>query len=122
MNWVKCDSISSVETDNLVRAKIESEEKRIRICFEVNQSEESRIVNEGFSVNTSSHGLWDFDVVEFFVSTGSSFQEVISAPYYEFQVSPLGQFFQLKIISPRVLVSSALPFSWERSVKKTPAG
>ena len=44
-------------------------------------------------------GLWDWDVVELFLHVGSS--EGAAVPYYEFQVSPLGQTFELLIRQPR---------------------
>jgi hypothetical protein len=47
----------------------------------------------------SNWGLWDGDVVEVFLQLGQS--GGTSGPYYEFQLSPLGQRFQLKVIRPR---------------------
>lgn len=40
-------------------------------------------------------GLWEFDVVELFI------RAVGTHPYYEFQLSPLGQPFELEITEPR---------------------
>ncbi len=45
-------------------------------------------------------GLWDNDVVELFLQPRSSINDV-NAPYFEFQVSPLNQRFQLVIFEPR---------------------
>lgn len=45
--------------------------------------------------------LWDSDVCEIFLSTAQDESAVASAPYFEFQISPLGQYFELKIIEPR---------------------
>ena len=46
-------------------------------------------------------GLWDCDVCELFISSTQVETQVASAPYYEFQVSPFGQYFELKILKPR---------------------
>lgn len=45
-------------------------------------------------------GLWDQDVVELFVQP-RPYAEATSAPYYEMQLSPLGQPFALRIEEPR---------------------
>jgi hypothetical protein len=45
-------------------------------------------------------GLWDHDVVELFVCADPG-PDGSSLPYYEFQVSPLDQFFELEILKPR---------------------
>lgn len=48
-------------------------------------------------------GLWESDVVEVFVADlGSNSARL---PYYEFQISPLGQYFELEIRTPRVAVN-----------------
>ena len=52
-------------------------------------------VNPALAAEGPQWGLWDWDVVELFVSPGGP------APYYEFQVSPLGQYFELEILEPR---------------------
>lgn len=45
--------------------------------------------------NKKSFALWEMDVVEFFGSFKGG------STYYEFQVSPYGQYFDLEIIEPR---------------------
>jgi hypothetical protein len=45
----------------------------------------------------SNWGLWEGDVVEVFLQLGGP-----GSPYYEFQASPLGQVFQLRVDEPRV--------------------
>lgn len=47
-------------------------------------------------------GLWDYDVSELFLSSAQDEAAVKSAPYFEFQVSPFSQHFELKIMEPRV--------------------
>lgn len=44
---------------------------------------------------TKNWGLWDYDVVEVFISFSQN------TPYLEFQLSPLGQVFLLEIYRPR---------------------
>ena len=46
-------------------------------------------------------GLWDSDVCEVFLSSAQREEGVAGAPYFEFQVSPFAQFFELKIFEPR---------------------
>lgn len=41
-------------------------------------------------------GLWESDVVEIFIAEPGT-----HLPYYEFQISPLGQYFELEILEPR---------------------
>jgi len=50
--------------------------------------------NPAFPANVSQWGLWDWDVVEVFLQLEPS-------RYLEFQVSPLGQYFELEIFEPR---------------------
>lgn len=52
-------------------------------------------VNRALSNESSQWGLWDWDVVELFLSVNDD------STYYEFQVSPLGQYFELEIFEPR---------------------
>lgn len=52
--------------------------------------------NSALSLDRSQWGLWEWDVVELFVRANSR-----SPTYYEFQLSPLGQFFELEIFEPR---------------------
>lgn len=62
------------------------------------RSGHSPYVNPSLAVGTSQWGLWDWDVVELFVSCGGGASRT---PYYEFQVSPLGQQFELEVFEPR---------------------
>lgn len=52
-------------------------------------------LNPDLPVGSSQWGLWDWDVVELFVRANGD------PAYYEFQVSPLGQVFELEIFEPR---------------------
>lgn len=63
-------------------------------------------VNPALPDDRSAERLWEHDVVEAFISLASNEAEVLTAPYLEFQVSPLGQFFELRILEPRKKVES----------------
>ncbi len=55
-------------------------------------------VDPSFSLDTLDNiGLWNFDVVEVFLRKGNP-----NGEYLEVQVSPLGQKYALKVISPRL--------------------
>lgn len=56
-------------------------------------------VDQGRPTTEKSHGLWDHDVVELFVSPTTS-----GAPYVECEASPLGQWLDYRIEEPRVRV------------------
>jgi hypothetical protein len=60
------------------------------------QSDTPSEINPALPTGSSQWGLWDWDVVELFVSCAPG-----GLPYYEFQVSPLGQHFELEIFEPR---------------------
>jgi hypothetical protein len=62
------------------------------------RSSAATYLNTDLAVGSSQWGLWDWDVVELFVSVDGS---EACTPYFEFQVSPLAQFLELKIIEPR---------------------
>ena len=55
-------------------------------------------VNPEWSMETATEGLWNKDVVEVFLKPGT-------APnYFEIEVSPLGQWADMRIVEPRVEV------------------
>lgn len=56
--------------------------------------------NPTIEKGVSHWGLWDWDVVELFVSASGDPDH-----YFEFQVSPLGQYFELEVHEPRVRVN-----------------
>ena len=58
-------------------------------------------VDPTLPVDRSVDRLWEHDVVEIFVSLASSSERVENSPYLEFQVSPLGQFLELRLLEPR---------------------
>lgn len=68
-------------------------EGELQVDFEV-RTPGPHFVNPALTGGVSHWGLWDWDVVELFLS-------VSDECYYEFQVSPLGQFFELQIFEPR---------------------
>ena len=63
----------------------------------------------------SQWGLWEGDVVELFVSVGKG-------DYFEFQVSPLGQYFELKIFEPRKRFDREFSSSFVHGAKQVPGG
>ena len=67
--------------------------KCIRFEFVVATSEFTTQPN--LPMDQPAWGLWETDVVEVFIKSESC------DVYYEFQVSPLGQFFEMKILKPR---------------------
>jgi len=79
----------------------------INIEFKINQA--SFNTNPDFSLEHPKYnwGLWDYDVVEFFIQERSAVLNT-ALPYYEFQSSPLEQNFQLHIIEPRKISSTPL--------------
>ncbi len=76
-----------------VRFESYLEGHQLKVRFEV-RSSKSPHVNPALSLSGSQWGLWDWDVVELFLRVGPE-------AYYEFQVSPLNQHFELKIFEPR---------------------
>jgi hypothetical protein len=55
-------------------------------------------VNPEWSVKTSTEGLWSRDVVEVFLKPSAA------PSYFEIEVSPLGQWADMRIVKPRVEV------------------
>jgi len=69
-------------------------------------------------------GLWDFDVVECFLYLEKNRKEQEKTPYYELQLSPLGQRFCLVIEAPRKTFYSPfhLDFEGKNTIKETAFG
>lgn len=83
------------------------------------QSARSSYLNTALSADKSQWGLWDWDVVELFVSCAGRLDHL---PYYEFQVSPLGQFFELEIFEPRKKVNRDFSSGFAHSVRSQGPG
>lgn len=66
------------------------------LCADFKVSHSPLCVNPNWSTSESIWGLWEKDVVEVFVRGDRQ------SRYFEFQVSPLGQYFELEIFEPRV--------------------
>ena len=60
-----------------------------------------------FPMNEPAWGLWDCDVCELFISSAQEESQVATAPYFEFQVSPFSQYFELKVLKPRTEMDKA---------------
>lgn len=76
-------------------------------------------VNPGLPTGSSQWGLWDWDVVELFVSCAGHPGRL---PYYEFQVSPLGQFLELEILEPRRRVNRDFASGFGHSARRVDEG
>ena len=76
-----------------LRVQIELQGTVLRADYEV-QTPNPPHLQPGLPRNTSQWGLWESDVVELFLT-------ISDECYYEFQLSPLGQFFELRIFEPR---------------------
>ncbi|MGZ3696679.1 MAG: hypothetical protein ACXWPM_02370 [Bdellovibrionota bacterium] len=68
--------------------------------------------NPAFSQSDSVWGLWDFDVVELFIRTSSG------STYFEFQVSPEGQGFELEVLEPRKQVNREFRSGFQREARR----
>lgn len=83
--------------------------------YEVNSPEPVR-TNPDLARGSSQWGLWDWDVVELFLSVGSRGPD--GAPkYFEFVVSPLAQHFELEIFEPRKRFNREWVSGFERSAR-----
>lgn len=96
----------------IVTADFALESHVLVTSFEV-RDQPPAFVNEALAIGSSQWGLWEYDVVELFLRVGGA------PTYYEFQVSPLGQFFELEVFEPRKRVndkfSSGFTFDVERA-------
>lgn len=82
----------------------------IKINFEIHNCEKFYVCRSFSHDARKNWGLWEFDVVEFFV------RAVGEEEYLEIQVSPLNQQFMLKIISPREIFYTPLDYSFKSTV------
>lgn len=62
-------------------------------------------INRSFQLDNSSIGLWDYDVVEVFIANSDESNHNLNH-YFEFNVSPLNQYFELEIFKPREKTNS----------------
>ncbi len=69
-------------------------------------------VNATLSKESSQWGLWDWDVVELFLSANDT------PVYYELQLSPLGQYFELEIFEPRKRFNKQFASGFGHSVNR----
>ena len=86
--------------------------------FEV-RSEVSPYANDTLNRHHSQWGLWEWDVVELFVSCSN---DPSNCPYFEFQVSPLNQFLELKVVKPRVEVDHSFQSGFQHQVQRLERG
>lgn len=82
----------------------------IKIKFEIHNCDKF-FVSQAFSHDGRKNwGLWNYDVVEFFV------RALGDEEYLEVQVSPLNQQFMLKVIKPRKVFYTPLSYSFYSTV------
>ena len=87
------------------------------------RSDFSPYVNPKLHLEYSQWGLWEWDVVELFVScSGDADIRPLNCPYYEFQLSPLGQFFELKVFEPRKKMDQSFKSGFSHSVERFEKG
>jgi hypothetical protein len=99
-----------------IRVGFSLEREELIARFEVQPSGTTPNVNAKLPLGASQWGLWDWDVVEIFVRPSSS------PTYYEFQLSPLGQFFELEIFEPRKRFNREFKSGFGHSVQTLGAG
>jgi hypothetical protein len=91
---------ANIVKNTAVSVDFELRDRALVARFEV-RGAAAPYVNKDLARDRSQHGLWDWDVVEVFVRPNPA-----SSDYFEFQVSPLGQFFELQIHEPRKRVNA----------------
>ncbi len=72
-------------------------------------------VNEELSEVEPQWGLWEWDVVELFIALGRN-EAGEPLPYFEFQLSPLNQYLELKILQPRKEIDRSVRTGVSRKV------
>lgn len=83
-----------------VEFDLKLEDTDLVVMFKV-KTDSAFKVDEKFSKDSFDNwGLWETDVVELFIQPRIS-EDSSANPYFEFQVSPLGQPFALSITKPR---------------------
>jgi hypothetical protein len=102
-------STTRVETEISLKGAL------LSALFKVRSAQPSS-VNPGLAAGESQWGLWDWDVIELFVSCSRNSARL---PYYEFQVSPLGQHFELEIFEPRKRYNRDFRSGFTRVVRRT---
>ena len=120
---MKIQTLKQANTNLINQALIDSKitvefaliKKELIAHFAV-QSEQAPSVSPQLASDSSQWGLWDWDVVELFLATSDS------TVYYEFQVSPLNQFFELEIFEPRKRYNKEFKTGFIHSASKTEKG
>ncbi len=94
--------IKSLPADQIlpsVKADITLAGDRLRVDYQVRNAKLN--AQARFPKDQPVWNLWDLDVCEIFISSSQDQSLVATSPYFEFQVSPFGQFFELKVLEPR---------------------
>lgn len=103
--------MSSRTSQTVVTVDFALESHTLVASFDVRHQPEP-YVNEALGKDSSQWGLWEHDVVELFLRVGGE------PTYYEFQVSPLGQFFELEIFEPRKRVNDKFKSGFTYNVER----
>lgn len=75
-------------------------------------------LNNSFQLDQSVIGLWNYDVVEIFISNLSKHNQNLNH-YFEFNVSPLNQYFELEIFKPREKSNNAFTSNFKHHCELT---
>jgi hypothetical protein len=84
------------------------------LCVDFSVRSRAFFSTASLSTDRSHWGLWDEgDVVELFLAART---DIATVGYFEFQLSPRGQFFTLQVLEPRVRWDSERAMPFEHSV------
>lgn len=98
--WPLSLRVVSGPTEPVVFSRVQRSKETLRVDFWVKNAKLN--AQNRFSKTEPVWNLWDLDVSEVFLSSAQNPNEVESVPYFEFQVSPFAQYFELKILKPRI--------------------
>lgn len=108
-----------VSSDASVSVRFELVADRLEAEFEVRAP--ALHFNPEIPMQGSQWGLWDWDVVEVFISVDGQ-RSCPPGRYFEFQVSPLNQSFELEIQEPRVRFDREFRCGWSHRSRTTESG
>jgi hypothetical protein len=89
---------AQADSKNSIFFHCQKDKNNLNVFFSCDLKKKKLYSDHSLSKKKSAKGLWEFDVVEIFVTASSNKNAL---PYYEFIVSPEDQFFELEILEPR---------------------
>ncbi len=104
-----------INSNNSISVNFILQGNQLNIQFEVHTTQKI-YVNTEFKDDRSTWGLWEYDVVEVFIAKNNS------VPYFEFNVSPINQYFELEIIEPRIKVNRNFKSGFNHKAETTKFG